>query len=409
MNTDIKISPQNMLKWSYMEDWVSGTSSAPTEHTLTGSGASVARESTVVKHGTYSSKVTRSGNDVTLYHDHPDYVDYQGRKMSFGCWVYCSTASTARIAISDGVGSTNSSYHTGGGSWEFLEVTHDMDGSASRLRVEMHVNSNNTFAYFDGGTLVLGPDLFMTFTDNADVKAWKEQRKYKSQSFNVARRDGTKRSNLNLDDLMVKISIGVFGATPTAAQTQSDAILKAVSSYRFNPDGDVQYKDLFVKNDRFVRCILGQSLNSEFDSALRFIPMDFSFYAKDPYYLGINWNRTRTTVDSSPKTATVTVNGTAYSRPVIKVTAGSADITALTIENLTTGEVFSFSGTITSGEILEVDTDNVTVKNDGVESIEDFTGDALMRITPGDNEFKFTVTGGSTDSVIDVDWVDRWI
>ena len=57
MIADLKLSPANILKWSHMEDWVSGASSAPTEHTLSGAGASIARESTTVKSGTYSAAV----------------------------------------------------------------------------------------------------------------------------------------------------------------------------------------------------------------------------------------------------------------------------------------------------------------------------------------------------------------
>ena len=69
MAVDSKIGPRNLLPWSHMEDWVDGTSSAPTEHTLSGSGAAVARESTIIKKGTYSAKVTRNSNDVKLYYD----------------------------------------------------------------------------------------------------------------------------------------------------------------------------------------------------------------------------------------------------------------------------------------------------------------------------------------------------
>ena len=36
-----------------------------------------------------------------------------------GAWVKCSTANAARVYVSDVAGTSYSSYHTGGGSWEF--------------------------------------------------------------------------------------------------------------------------------------------------------------------------------------------------------------------------------------------------------------------------------------------------
>ena len=161
MNVDIKISNDNLLPWSHMEDWVNGTSSAPTGHTLSGAGASVAREATTVKFGTYSASVTRAGADTILYYPLSQFADYQGRKVTFGCWVYATVASRARLSISDGVGSSNSSYHTGGSGWEFLEVSHDVDVSATKLWAEMQINTGNTTAYFDGGVFCQG-DLSIT-------------------------------------------------------------------------------------------------------------------------------------------------------------------------------------------------------------------------------------------------------
>ena len=88
MTTDIKISPENLLSWSNFEDWVNGTSVAPTEHTLTGASAAVAREATTIKEGIYSAKVTRSGADVVLFHDLSSFSDFKGRKVTLGCWVW---------------------------------------------------------------------------------------------------------------------------------------------------------------------------------------------------------------------------------------------------------------------------------------------------------------------------------
>ena len=63
-NVTIKISPENQVgDWGNMEDWAAGDAVAPTGWTLTGASAAVAKEATIIKQGTFSAKVTRSGTD----------------------------------------------------------------------------------------------------------------------------------------------------------------------------------------------------------------------------------------------------------------------------------------------------------------------------------------------------------
>jgi hypothetical protein len=77
----------------------------------------------------------------------------EGQKVGLGCWVKSSIANHARIAIDDGAAADNSDYHTGGGSWEWLEVTRTISASATSLSVNLQVAQAGA-AYFSGPTLV---------------------------------------------------------------------------------------------------------------------------------------------------------------------------------------------------------------------------------------------------------------
>jgi hypothetical protein len=122
-------------------------------------------------------------------------------------------------------------------------------------------------------------------------------------------------------------------------------------------------------------------------------------------------------LDTSPKTCTVTNGG---NKPitdlVITVTAGAADITALTIACSNDEGTYSitYSGGIKSGESLVIGCGARTVKNDGVADFDHFTlGGTHNRakwlvLAAGSNPVTVTKTGGSTDSTILFSFFDKW-
>lgn len=394
MNALLFISNKNLLEWSSMEDWVNGTSSAPTGHTLSGASATVARESTIVKRGTYSAKITRVGADATLYHDLTTYASYQGRLMTFGAWVYATVASRARLSINDGVGSTNSSYHTGDSTWQFLTVSRNIDVSATEIRCGMEVNTGNTSAYFDGALLVEGT---LSFTDlSGYINDWKPNKKYRMSRFSVARRPGIIIPNTEHDSISVKMTGQLYGSTPTEARTSFDTFLQALNGSE---------KDLYLYDDRMMRVFL-ESQSHDYIAALRCMKFDISFVAQSPFSVSPQKYRSEQSIAASPTSFTVTTNGNAYTKPKITFTAGGSSITSCTIENLTTGQLWTFNGTVTAGNIMIVDFENVTLTNNGVDSVANSVGDyPQFQLNPGANILKFT----GSNCTIDVDWYDRWL
>lgn len=394
MNALVSISPKNLLEWSGMEDWVDGTSSAPTNHTLTGASATVAREGTIVKRGTYSAAVTRVGADAVLYTDYGGYSTYLGRKMTFGAWVYATVASRARLQIGDGVGTSNSSYHSGVAGWEYLTVTRNIDTTATRIRCGLEVNTGNTTAYIDGGILVEGAT---TFTDlSTYLEDWKPSKKYRMAKFTVARRAGVITPSSEHDSKTYALSGKVYGTTLATARTAFDSILQAINN------GE---KELYLYDDRLIRAYL-DSQDHEYIAALRVMKFNMRFHAPDPFYRALQKTRNQQTISSSPTTYTVTNNGTAPTRPVISFVAGGTDITSLTIENLTTGQTWSWTGTVTAGDTLEVDFENATILNDSVDAVQYSVGDyPQWRLDSGANQVKFT----GSNCVIKLDYVERFL
>lgn len=159
-------SPSNFARDPTLKVWAAGDSAAPTAFTLSGTGASVARcgiglADTNTKVGKYCSKLTAGGgangylkqtvSGTSGFHSYLGTI-----KVIVGCWVKTSTISGARLLIEDGVGTTNSAYHTGGGSFEFLTAVRSIDASATQIKFGIE-NAASAVSYQSGWVFQFTP------------------------------------------------------------------------------------------------------------------------------------------------------------------------------------------------------------------------------------------------------------
>lgn len=175
------ILEQNYVRNGDLWDWTAGTSSAPDNFTLAGSGATIAEtgagqsDTTTLGGGRNAAKITRVGNDVTLTYtvisatDIADMTRTKGQTWQAAMLAKTSTASHVRITINDGVGTSSSSYHTGGGGVEWLRVTRTIDAAATKLEIRAEVNTTNAAAYVGG---------FMAIQGNIPPSDWSPMSEY---------------------------------------------------------------------------------------------------------------------------------------------------------------------------------------------------------------------------------------
>lgn len=141
----------------------------------------------------------------------------------------------------------------------------------------------------------------------------------------------------------------------------------------------------------------------EFDAGYEF---DDGLYFDDVDYLE--------TMVSDPHTITVTNdgNGICYDA-VITITAGAANITALTISTAN-GTDIDWTGTLTAGNALVIDCGAKSIKNNGVNAYSGFayggshTANGWLELLPGDTAITIDRTGGSTDSTVRVLFREVW-
>lgn len=167
----VEDTPCNNLidNWSF-EDWTAGASSDPDGWESIGAGSSIARDDTTEKVGTYCCKLTRSGAYTYINQDIPFYWNYKGKTLTMGTWVKATVADRARLRIDDGVGPVTSSFHTGGGDWEWLTVSIDVASNATELQVQVGINNADTLIYIDGAVIIEGDSILdNTFIRDIDT------------------------------------------------------------------------------------------------------------------------------------------------------------------------------------------------------------------------------------------------
>lgn len=108
----------------------------------------------VTAHGSLTSTLLQTLLDTAAYGS--DVVAFDGRSVSMGAWVWCDTASKAKLIIQDGAASTLSSYHAGGSAWTWLTCSHVVDNGATKLELGLQLESGTAVARIVGVTCVLG-------------------------------------------------------------------------------------------------------------------------------------------------------------------------------------------------------------------------------------------------------------
>ncbi len=150
----------SLLKNGSFESWSAGASRNPDffqVEIITREDYPI-REEKEVKIGKYSAKITGDNFNFSQYLS--NFKDYKDKNISCFVWVKTKVPNKFRIEIYDGIKSSYSKRHWGGGNWELLQATHEIDPSAEFVKVRV-IQAANTggvddVVYVDGALLVEG-------------------------------------------------------------------------------------------------------------------------------------------------------------------------------------------------------------------------------------------------------------
>lgn len=156
-------NPNNLLINGDFKHWTAGDNVAPDNWVLAGIDVTIAKETSIVKLGLNSVKITRADWDCALYqniHEARGLEYWKGRAITYGCWVYATEADRVCLSIYDGNTLTYSPYHIGDSTWQWLTVTKIIPNDASLIGADCLVINGNTSAYFSGAIAVEGTSAF---------------------------------------------------------------------------------------------------------------------------------------------------------------------------------------------------------------------------------------------------------
>jgi len=117
--TNMEYVAQDLL-WGYgsMQRWTAGTSAAPDGMTLAGSGAAMARSTTVPNQMVYAAQMTSGGSAAcSLSRSITQYAQYNEMTVSFYGWIRSNTASRVTLQVTDGVTTKTSDALTATNTW----------------------------------------------------------------------------------------------------------------------------------------------------------------------------------------------------------------------------------------------------------------------------------------------------
>lgn len=410
MAVGMKISPENLIgDWGSTEDWAAGTSVAPSGWTMAGTAGSVAQEASIINFGQYSMKITAGSSGVyaaelpySLLLPSGSYLDYSGNTITFGMWVRCSSASKARIYIDDGVTKTYSSYHSGGGTFEFLTVTVQISSVNTKLVFGAEVAANAVVAYFANGVAVQGETIFTPF-QAAAVNTWAREIDISPKiegmvsSFDIARREGVFVGDVKMGPKSITMSIQLWGDTFATARAYYDTVVKGIIEGK---------KDLYISDDRILKVYCTGISKIRWNASFQYWMCDVNFFSEKPYEQYMAKARTRQVITTSPTNFTIPYLGSFKSRPTVQIVGGGSALNTISLQNFTSDQVMAFSGgTIAAGTTMSFNCEDQVVLNNGVDSPQNFSGQFLT-LVPGTNYMQYA---GSTPCTILVDYWNRYL
>ena len=133
----------------------------------TASQAVLSRETTIVKVGAASIKISSNGTWACAYQAIPNHADYAGKRVTVGVWYYAPSTNNVeqRILICDGVGCGYSGFLSTDDAWHWITVSRTIGASPTTLKIQLLSNHSGTsdsddVLYVDGVILFVGDAVF---------------------------------------------------------------------------------------------------------------------------------------------------------------------------------------------------------------------------------------------------------
>ena len=135
------------------------------------------------------------------------------------------------------------------------------------------------------------------------------------------------------------------------------------------------------------------------------------FNADDPMAYDNSEVSSNHTINATPDTIIETPGGTGYINPVWTLTPGEDRTATIKIENLTTGEEFQWTGTVSNGHDLVINSKTWHVTDNAVDSMSEVVaGSVFPRLAPNiANSIKVTALFNAVNGNLNITYRNRYL
>jgi hypothetical protein len=392
-----KILPKNYLDdFGEFEAWESGTTSLPSGW-LAGTSGTYNAEIVNKKYGNYALGFIAGTAGSAIYRTIPDGSNYAGRTFKVGFWAK-SVSTAPYLEFSDGV-SVSTLHISLNNTYENLIISKKLDYAATQIKLSLVNPVYATTVYFDSGVLCEGEDLFTNLDTNIDISDWSPALGIKADEFQIANKEGSFIPEYQLQGRNIRVKGAVVGTDVVSCRTHFDSLLKSLLSWQRD-----EKRNLYLYDDRVLEVFL-KSFDWQYVNSLNMIRFNSQFTSPDSVTRFIGNNVNKQVIAGTVTEFNFAYNGNADTKPVISFIADQGGaITTCALENLTSGELLSYTGTVPTNVALDIDCFKATVANSGIDKLSDFNGD-FLRIVRGTKYFRFQ----GSNCTIKIKYFDRWL
>lgn len=182
-------------------------------------------------------------------------------------------------------------------------------------------------------------------------------------------------------------SLKVVGLIHSSSVETSHSQLLAMQKALLVGEGNFQYR-----SDRYIKCYTKKVTPDSKEGTDRAVmEVTIQMVAQNPYFYsaGVSISDIQTPVKGTTLSFSINNQGDVFSEPIYKICATSGAINDdISVTNLTNNKTLRFRGIIANGLTLEINAEELTVLNNGVDGLSNFEGD-FITLAAGTNSFQF--------------------
>lgn len=226
----------------------------------------------------------------------------------------------------------------------------------------------------------------------------------------LSRADGARSIRGSLGPRKIRVSGILFGPT---AQKGGVSDIRSELDTMYNALHTNAPSAMYAgRDDRYLRSVHCETLpeTTEPNAFERIIRQDFDFISPDPFYYSTVVYTDTWTVTGTAQSRSITPGGKEPPLPTYSITVGGAGAVSLNVRiiNNTNGQYFDLIGSVTGGDVIDVDCLAQTVDINGTDRMDLFDGRWVPLIAGTANSMGEGYTSGTITQVV-TSWRQRWL